>query len=389
MTVLHLITNFTGAAGAETMLARIVRSSSLDTPTIMSLMALSERNVGLGGPDARYQALGAGSLARMALSPLAVAKLLRRQQFAAVMCWMYHAMVVGTLAHRLAAVDTPLYWNVRQSLDDTKALSRSTRTAVTLSRRLSHLPTGIVFNSSRALELHRRAGFRNPNCLVIPNGVDVAETLTARGPARRFGMAARLNPQKDHPTLFRAIAIARRARPDLRFALAGAGLTRDNPAVRQMMDESRVDSAALDLLGEVEDMSAFYAGIDALLLSSRTEGFPNVVVEAMAHGRPVITTDVGDAAEIVGDTGIVVPAAQPQALAKAITRFYDLPASDLSALASRAQARARAQYALASVADRYDRLLGSGAIAEFVAPALDQTPKSRPSSALNRSTSGR
>lgn len=185
------------------------------------------------------------------------------------------------------------------------------------------------------------------------------ETVPARGPARRFGVAARLNPQKDYPTLFRAIVLARRSIPDASFVLAGAGVTADNPAIDRMMAEAGVDRGAVTLLGQVADMVGFYAGIDALILSSRTEGFPNVVVEAMAHGRPVVTTDVGDAADIVGDTGLVVRPGEPAALAEAIGRFHRMPAGDFARLATRAQARARDHFGLPAVVECYDTLIRS------------------------------
>lgn len=359
MKVLHVITNFAGSAGAETVLAQTARHSALADVLVVSLMALSQRNVDLAGPNVRCLSLGAASLGRMALSPVALARLLRRERPQAMICWMYHAMVVGALARQLAGTKVPLLWNVRQSLDDPAALSTSVRVAVALSRRLSRMPTAIVFASHRARDLHLRSGFVNPACLVLPNGVEHMETVPARGPARRFGVAARLNPQKDYPTLFRAIVLARRSIPDASFVLAGAGVTADNPAIDRMMAEAGVDRGAVTLLGQVADMVGFYAGIDALILSSRTEGFPNVVVEAMAHGRPVVTTDVGDAADIVGDTGLVVRPGEPAALAEAIGRFHRMPAGDFARLATRAQARARDHFGLPAVVECYDTLIRS------------------------------
>jgi glycosyltransferase involved in cell wall biosynthesis len=66
-----------------------------------------------------------------------------------------------------------------------------------------------------------------------------------------------------------------------------------------------------------------YSALDVLVLPSTTEGFPNVVVEAMACSLPVVVTDVGDCRRIVGDCGLIVPPKNPKALAAAIGQAID------------------------------------------------------------------
>jgi glycosyltransferase involved in cell wall biosynthesis len=71
----------------------------------------------------------------------------------------------------------------------------------------------------------------------------------------------------------------------------------------------------------MEELVPVYSGIDLLCLSSIAEGFPNVVAESMACGTPCVVTDVGAAAEIVGEYGIVVPPGSPQLLAGGIEQM--------------------------------------------------------------------
>ena len=305
--IMHLITNNMANAGAETMLARLVRASS-EGALIVSLIDVSERNRLLAGDGARFERLKMNSPAGAATGVFRLARLISREKPSVIVCWMYHAFIAGTLAQRLSLHPTPLFWNVRQSLDDPAALSRSTRAALRICRHLSHMPTGIIYNSSRSLELHRRLGFQNSNVEVIPNGFDgVEEQPTIRSTPQVFGIAARFHPQKDYETFFRAAALSLKQRPNVRFVAAGAGVSLDNAEIRNMMVAAGLPEAAIELRGQVDDMAAFYREIDVLVLSSRTEGFPNVVAEAMSHGKPVVTTDVGDAALVVGDTGVVVP----------------------------------------------------------------------------------
>ncbi len=355
--IMHVITNYVANAGAETMLSRLARASP-EAVLIVSLIDISDRNRLLAGDHARLERLNMHSGAGAVSGVFHLARLIAREKPGVILCWMYHAFLAGLLAQRLSLRSTPLFWNVRQSLDDPAALSRSTRAALRISRHLSHMPTGIIYNSSRSLELHRRFGFKNSNVEVIPNGFDsVEERPRAWSTPQVIGMAARFHPQKDYETFFRAAALLLKQRPNIRFVAAGAGLSRDNVEVRNMMAAAGLPEAAIELRGQVDDMAAFYRDIDVLVLSSRTEGFPNVVAEAMSHGKPVVTTDVGDAALVVGDTGVIVPSRNGQALADGMCRIIDLGQEDYAALSLAVKQRIDDRFSLAQIANRYSSFL--------------------------------
>jgi glycosyltransferase involved in cell wall biosynthesis len=357
--IMHIITNFTNTAGAETMLARLLRITRDERTIVVSLIGISEHNRAMvANPRVSYVSLGICSIFGMIGAPLKLKRIIRKERPSAILCWMYHAAVAGALARQFAGLRTPVFWNVRQSLDDTASFSISTKIAVMAGKLLSGLPEGIIYNSERARKLHGQRGFENRNTIVIPNGFEIppASRVELKVPSV-FGIAARLHPQKDHATFFQAAALVSQTNPNVRFRVAGSGLTLDNPFVKKLLEEARLPLSSVDLCGDVRDMSSFYGSIDALVLSSRTEGFPNVVAEAMSHGKPVVTTDVGDAAAIVGDTGWVVPSRDPASMAAAMKAVLRLSPDAYAGIAQAARARIEREYTLHAIEKKYREFL--------------------------------
>ncbi|MXN67465.1 glycosyltransferase [Stappia sp. GBMRC 2046] len=355
--IMHLITNFADIGGAETMLVRLLQSSG-EKALVVSLKDVSDRNRRLVGGQVECIALGMNSWTRYAGAGIRLTRLIERKKPTIIVCWMYHAMVAGILAGRLARTSAPIFWNVRQSLDDMNVLSRSSRLAARASRALSRLPDGIIFNSKRAMELHQRFGFENDNIDVIPNGFPRIDVVRDQGERPRiYGIAARLHPQKDHALFFKAAAQLAAQEDDVRFVAAGRGLSWENETVRKMISDAGLAEDLIELRGETDDMGSFYRSIDVLVLSSRTEGFPNVIAEAMGHGIPVVTTDVGEAATIVGSTGKIVPAGDAVALCNAMKMMHDVSASKYSELSNAARRRIDENYSLPIISERYRNFL--------------------------------
>jgi glycosyltransferase involved in cell wall biosynthesis len=133
-------------------------------------------------------------------------------------------------------------------------------------------------------------------------------------------VVANLRANKDYPTLFRAAEAALRQAPSLRFMSIGQG---------PLEESLRSDLRSRDLgdrfvmLGYHSDPARVLAASDIFTLSSRFEGLPIAMLEAMAQGLPVVATAVGGVAEVVreGCEGLLVPAGDHDALAAAYTRL--------------------------------------------------------------------
>jgi glycosyltransferase involved in cell wall biosynthesis len=172
----------------------------------------------------------------------------------------------------------------------------------------------------------RAEGIPASKLTTIHNGIDLSR-FDYLGPASGgpVVIVARLVPEKDHPTLLRAVAFARAQEPSFRLDIAG-----DGPCLSAVQElAARLELGAhVRFLGRVDDVPALLSRSSALVLSSWLEGISLTLLEAMARGLPVVATDVGGNPEVVDDgrTGFLVPARDPSALAEALLNLWRDPA---------------------------------------------------------------
>jgi glycosyltransferase involved in cell wall biosynthesis len=278
---------------------------------------------------------------------------------------MYHADLAGLLAARWAG-RPPVIWNVRHSHlgPGTRPATRAVARACAL---LTRGPRRIVVGSEAARRAHAALGYDAGRMVVILNGFDVdvlrpdpAGRAAVRGElgipdgALVVGTAARAHPDKDHDTLLAALDRVAGEDPRVHPVLCGDGVADGTPLGDRV--RARAWGGRARLLGMRPDVGRLMAGWDVAVCSSRTEGFPNAVGEAMACGVPCVTTDVGDAAALVGDTGVVVPPRRPAALAEGMRSVLALDAAARAGLGRRARARIVEEFSLQRMVAQYHDL---------------------------------
>jgi Glycosyltransferase len=172
-----------------------------------------------------------------------------------------------------------------------------------------------------------------------------------------IGVAARLAPVKGLEDLITALSLLK-GTANVHVEIAGAGPS--SAELERKVAEARL-SKVVKFLGWRDDVDALMSGWDIYVQPSLAEGFGIAAVEAMASGLPVVATNVGGLSEIVvdGETGILVPARDPAALAKSIERLVDDPALRLQMGETVANGCASFQHRAGSAAieSAYDKLL--------------------------------
>ena len=276
-------------------------------------------------------------------------------------------LTVGNLLSLMARVACPgtrVLWGVRSSYIDRSQYDWTSRTTFALSCKLSRFAHAIIFNSDAGAAHHVTLGYPRELARVVPNGIDTDRfqfTAAGRTQLREawgmpadvilVGLVGRIDSMKDHPTFIQAAALLASRASYWRFVCVGGGGDSDYAQGLKAQAQSLGLGDRLIWVGPQDDMPAIYSALDIAVSTSYGEGFPNIVAEAMACGRPCVVTDVGDSARIVGTCGAVVEARNPAVFATAVERTGEAMRhrGDEGDIQAAAQSRIRESYAMESL----------------------------------------
>lgn len=330
--VVHIITGLNDG-GAEGVLTRLCLHSKGATHVVISLMDAGKYGPVLQQAGVVVHCLGMNSGKPSIVRFFRLIKLIRSEHPDVVQTWMYHADLLGGVAARLAGVRR-VFWGIRMSSLEKGKSTRLTLLIAHLCALLSKwVPEKIICCASKALAVHADIGYSVAKLRMIPNGCDLSHFKldVAAGEKVRnelglgasefvIGKVGRFDPLKDHFNLLRALSLVAEQKIHFRCLLVGKGLSADNAALVAHISKLCLQDRML-LAGQRTDIPAVMNALDLHVLSSLSEGFPNVLAEAMACGTPCVATDVGDALEIVGNTEACCPAQDAQALADVIIKM--------------------------------------------------------------------
>ena len=369
MKTLHIIIGL-NVGGAEMMLKRLVESHREDPAyrhVVVSLTDMGKLGPQLQSDRVEIYSLGMRSIFSIPQVLWRLVNLIRAGRPDIVQTWMYHADLLGGLAARIAG-NRHVIWGIRTT-DIRSAGSSVTLIVRWLCARLSKwVPQVIVCAAEASRQSHITVGYDSKKMLVVPNGYDFAwlkASVEERQALREqcgithsqivVGSLGRFHSVKDQGNFVRAAGLLATKYPQLRFVMVGRDLDWDNAQLVRWIDRTGWKDH-FTLLGERKDVPQCLAAMDIFCMHSRTEGFPNVLAEAMAMGLPCITTNVGDAAMLLDDAGVVVPKENSMALAQGVERLLALDQDARHALGMRAKARVEAEFSMTRARERFEAI---------------------------------
>jgi glycosyltransferase involved in cell wall biosynthesis len=314
-----------------------------------------------------YNAGGMGGILRIS-ALIRSLKILREINPDIIQGWLVHGNLVAQIASIFLPYRLSTLWNIRYTALPKGETKRSILFIMKLLSILSFLPQKIVFNSKAGADDHIRMGYRRDKSCIIPNGFDtklfspsvknrrsVRLELNIPEEAILIGLIGRFDPLKDHRCFLKAGAMLLSRKRGIFFLLAGREVDWQNRHLIQLIEKLGI-SGKVFLLGERKDVPRITAALDIAACSSVAEGFSNVIGEAMSCGISCVVTDVGDSAWLVGDSGIVVPPRNHQALCEAWLKLIELGSAKRRVLGERARKRIEDHFSIQMIVKKYEQL---------------------------------
>lgn len=208
----------------------------------------------------------------------------------------------------------------------------------------------------------QKKAFTADNLCAIYNGIDLekfARKPSVHQPQDRAIKAltiGRFNEQKDYPNLLNAITNVVQKYPDFHLNIVGDGELRHE--IEQLIITLELEQY-VTLLGRRDDVPAIMSQTDLYILSSKYEGLPTVLIEAMAANVFMVATDCGGSKEVMGGHGILVPPHDSKALADAILQAIAMPYDDKDINNASALAYVRENFDLNKVAQKWEQIYES------------------------------
>jgi glycosyltransferase involved in cell wall biosynthesis len=375
MKVTHIITCL-DVGGAELALKNIVEYSEKNN--IFQNRVISLTSVGAIGK--KLQALGIEVIALNMRGTFDVprviwqlTKLLKKQNPDIVQTWLYHADLLGGIASRFARIKK-IFWGIRSTdILAGKGVARSTYFIMKICAQLSYfIPNNIVCVAQAAMKTHQQFGYCHKKFQVIYNGFNVDiynDSIAIKKEIRsRFsipddaiviGSVGRFNEYKDHKNFIDAAAIIAANNKNIIFLLIGRDIAPQNTLLMEWINNTGFKDNFI-LAGESNEVNLCYAAMDIFCLHSKSEAFPNVVVEAMLSAIPCVVTNVGDSSHIVGESGVIVPAQDSEKLAEGIRKIINLSVEERLEIGRESRNYAARNYSLEAAVRKYEALYKEG-----------------------------
>lgn len=342
MKILYVITGL-GLGGAEKVLVDLADQMNALGHNVKIAYLTGEVLVKPKCTDIEIIALRLNSVKHFLLASRRYQQLIKRFKPNVIHAHMVHANIFSRL-NRTVCSTPKLICTAHSSNEGGKVRMLAYR----LTNRLSDINTNVSQEATQAML--NKGAFTKSNVVTVYNGINLNKFKNDPKSIRReqntlnLIAVGRFTDAKDYPNLINAFAeLKKNVMTDIKLTIVGDGELRSQ--IEAMIKQLDLDNDIV-LLGRRSDIPELLSQADIFVLASKHEGLPTVVIEAMACECYVVATDCGGSAEIVGDTGQLVPIQDSKALATALQAAINLSNEDKKNNNNKARARVEHLFSL-------------------------------------------
>jgi glycosyltransferase involved in cell wall biosynthesis len=367
--IIHIITSL-NVGGAEQALKRLVLSdNATQKPVVISLTNLGIIGAELRANNVEVHALAMHNLLFVPITIFRLFKLIKALKPDIVQTWLYHADLIGGLAAKFVGIKS-IIWGVR-----TTELKKGAYVTTIIRKLLAWLsyviPLKVICVAQASKQKHIEVGYCPKKMKVIGNGFNLKQ-LQFNSKQRQLlrqtygfsdehiviGSVGRFSQDKGQDIFIQSAVFLIEKHPNIRFLMVGRELDENNVELMGWLKKANIASY-FQLLGERPDVNACLSAMDVFCLHSRTEGFPNVLGEAMAVGLPCVATNVGDSAFILGNTGVLAEKIHAQSLANATNILLKYTQAERKIIGEKAKQRIMIEFTQKKTNQQYQSLYKS------------------------------
>jgi len=341
MNILYVITGL-GLGGAEKVVIDLANQMYALGYNVKIAYLTGDVRVNPASPDVEIIALHLNSAKHFLLASKKYRKLVKSFRPDVVHSHMVHANIFTRLNRALCPVPK-LICTAHSSNEGGKARMLAYR----LTNRLSDINTNVSQEATQAMI--SKGAFTQKTVVTVYNGINLnnfknnPKSIRLEQNTLNFITVGRFTDAKDYPNLINAFAILKKNNRAINLTIVGDGELRDQ--IESLIKELELEED-VTLLGRRLDIPQLLSQADIFVLASKFEGFGLVVAEAMACECYVVATDSGGVAEVMGNTGKLVPIQNSQALADALENTIALSSKDRMLNNRKARARVEQLFSL-------------------------------------------
>ena len=365
---LHIITSLS-IGGAETMLLRLIKHKPdlVKSTIVISLTDNGEIGRILESMGVSVISLGMHNWSSIFKALFKLKKIIQNEKPDIIHTWMYHANILGGIAAFLAK-NKNIIWSIRRS-EFTRGESLSTYIVMRIGAMFSNIiPKVIVCVAESGLKNHQNYGYKSDSMIVIPNGFDlehlkhdpvirkkIRKELNIYDDEVVIGCVGRFHESKGYEILIASSVEVIKLNEKVRYLLIGRDLDQQNTILTEWINKTGFSDHFL-LAGEKHNVADYMSAMDIFCLSSITEGFPNVVGEAMASALPCVVTSVGDVQKITGNNAILVQPKNKKLLSKGLCEILNMDNEKRYKMGLRGRIKIEEEYPLKLICEKYYNL---------------------------------